>query len=145
MFVKFRPNEVEKACIRKLAELFRKGELVWDGYSNVESEGVTDENRIAIINMLRRYEFIKDSGTSGGFGGARLYLITADAEQAAREFDEWDKKEKERKDVLENLKYTMKRHPVYGWLFVIIAVIGGTSFIIHNVVSALKDLGIVKN
>lgn len=45
----------------------------------------------------------------------------------------------------ENLKYTLKRHPVWGWVFVVIAVVGGTSFIIHNVTNALRDVGILES
>jgi hypothetical protein len=145
-------SEVEVACLKKLAELFEKGCDSHDG--NPEAIGLTADNYYPVLKMLEQHGFIEDAiHTTGGF--YTLFRINASAVQTVRAIEERTRKQEEeeqrqreeeekrrleRKDIVEYVRVTLRKHPVLGWLCVAGIALTALITVLNQLLSLLKNL-----
>jgi len=135
-------NGVEVACIKLLAKRFENDQSIWDASEKWEEIGLSKENFSQVLSVLESSDVIEnvqhDSETRFSW-----FKITPTAVQLSRYFEEEERKRKEPKDVYENLLFTLKRHPIGGWAFVVVGAITFVAFMIHTIASAIKDIKVI--
>ena len=133
-------NAVEMACLKKLAELFEKGELRWNSESGWESIGLTGTNFMPVISTFKKYGYI-DGEINVNLLRHIDFSITPSAAQAVRVIA---KEEEKGKDIVEHVKVTLRNHPIIGWFTVIFIAITVFATAISQIGAALKVLGLSK-
>jgi hypothetical protein len=132
-------NELEIVCLKKLAELYEKGQFNWNKEQGFETIGLTEINFRPILTTLENAGYISTDQICGMWMGS--ISIKGSVVLAARMIA---KEENRRKDIMEYVKVTLREHPVIGWFFVISSAIVGLAIAITQIGGALKILGIIK-
>jgi hypothetical protein len=135
-------NEVEARCIKLLAKLYADGQQVWSRQTALSTIGLTEANYSQVLGLLESIGAIRDVQHNMTEAG-RFFSFRTDARavQIARELEAQEEKENERKDILEQLKVTMKRHPFGGRVTAILALVLLLATAVNQISGALRTLG----
>jgi hypothetical protein len=137
-------NEAEVICIKRLAEIFDKGQLLLTIDSEDDSDtalNLPPERREAILSTMQDLGIITEvrhSDTVPFFG----FKITSKAAQVARAILEQEKGAP--MDLVEQMRLTLRRKPLVAWPFIILLCILFIATAINQISGALKALGLTK-
>lgn len=131
-------SEIEITFLKKLAEQFEMGKIHHHG--DTDSLGLPRASKFAVLKLFEEQGYIKEPiHTVGDFYS--YFLITSKTSQAVRFMEE---KKNERKDIVELVRLTLRKHPVTAWCFIALGALLFVATAITQVGGALKVLGIVK-
>jgi hypothetical protein len=136
-------SDVEKTCLKKMAELHEKGERLWKRDLGWESIGLTEESFLPVLSGFQGYGFIENVQHTLRTRFV-MFAISATAVQTARDIAEQEKKLQEGKDIMEHVKVTLRKHPVAGWVIVVFTTVLIVATAITQIAGALKVLGLIK-
>jgi preprotein translocase subunit Sss1 len=132
-------NEVEKTCIKKLAQLFEEGKTsVEINRQGIGTFGLLPGNLLATLKMMEERGFIGDVVHSTG-GFFDMFSIRALATLEARAIITDELKKPEGKDYVESLKLTLKP----ACVFLLFTAIGFLAVVTHNIMAVLQDFHII--
>jgi len=133
----------EIACMKALASLYLSGEMVYQLGNDHSAVGLTPENYEIILGLMELCGAIHEVQHA-----ARQrywsFRISPMAVQLSRQIAEKEAEPAKRKNVVEDIKYTLQCHPVAGWLFVAFTAITLFATAITQIGGALKVVGLIK-
>lgn len=130
---------IEVECVKRLAERFERGETHLRIFGKWEQLGLTNENFIPVLTMMVSLGVIQEDNKHAG-QPFRSFAITAKSAILARQIEEHAKKQAERKDIVEIVKLTLRKHPVTAWSFLVFLAIGGLLAFVNQVLTFLKNI-----
>lgn len=136
-------TQTEIDCIKALAALYLAGHTDYFCQSGHEALGLTPENFATILGLMEHYGAIENAQHAGG-QPYFMFRVTPHAVQLARRIEAKEAEPPKRKNVVEDIKYTLQCHPVAGWLFVAFTAITLLATAITQIGGALKVVGILK-
>src|SRR5438067_219208 len=101
-------SEAEIACLKRLAELYERGQTTWQVSAGWESIGLTAENYRPVLNLLEHRGYIDWPWDAKGSDFTSI-TIRGFVIDAVREFAEQEKQKQEAKDLVESFKTTMRK------------------------------------
>lgn len=132
----------ERDCVRGLAKLFGEGHTSWSSQWTWDRIGLTEANFVPVLGMMERIGAIRNvSHTSQQ--RFSFFVIDATAVQLGRTLDEADKKGSERKDIVELVRLTLRKHPIAAWAFIAFMGLSTLITVGNQLVSLLKAFGIL--
>jgi hypothetical protein len=133
-------KDAEIACVKKLAELYAEGKVEWSGNEGWADVGLSDENYSQVLGMMESIGAI--SAVSHAMGAPFFFFnIDVKAVQIAREIEHQEAKSQERKDIVELVKLTLRKHPFTAWAFLIGVGLLGLLAAANQVISFLQNIG----
>lgn len=136
-------SSAERDCILKLAAIYWSGnpEYLWKDDPHVL--GLTADNYHVILGLMESYGAIDGAEHAAG-QPYFIFRVTPKAVQLARRIEEKEAEPPKRKNVVEDLKYTLQCHPVAGWLLIAFTAITLAATAITQIGGALKMIGLIK-
>ena len=133
----------EADCVLILAARYAKGEMAVKTDGNWPALGLTQENHIPVLTALEHYGIIGD--VMSHYGGSEFaeFTIRPIATQAARSCQARREKENERKDIVEIVRLTLRKHPVTAWSFLAFVAIGALLAFVNQVLAFLKNIHVI--
>jgi hypothetical protein len=138
-------NGVEAACLRRLAGMYEAGQPVWDiafgphAETGYRSLGLEPHQVRPVLGMLEQLGYIeKPTHTANGW--FIMFTIKGQAIQGVRMLEEQDKKKQDR-DIVDHVKTTMRKHPVWGRVIVYGGAVAVIATAVNQIVSLLKNVG----
>lgn len=128
----------EIECVKKLAERFESGKLLWRERNNWEAIGLTNENCVPVLTLLEEIGAIKEMGRSSA-GPFMMFSITAKAVIYAREIESNLAKENEPKDFVDEVKSMARKNK---WLAIAIITV---TVIVAVITGVNQGISLVKN
>ncbi len=127
-------RDAESLAIKKFAEIYSRGvsNIVCPDFREWEIE----EHRVAVMAMMEGRGLIGGRMDEAGYPFA-YFTIEPAVLIAAREIED---KEREKKDMIESLKFTVRRHPATAWSFIIFVAVGAALAFINQVLTFLKNI-----
>ena len=143
-------NEAEIACVKKLAELFGKGEgriTSWvskDENGNPVRHGLDNDvlglpsyQRIVILQTMEGLGLISD----GELTSFKNYRVTPKAVQLARAIEAKEKETREPRDIVKETYDTVRGHRILAWVLIAFFVLTATATFINQTISTFQNLG----
>jgi hypothetical protein len=136
-------NEAEIACIQELSQRFENGTTrvgtKGDEYF-YDADGLKAEF-LPILTILKEHGIISNV-THTHRGKFAVFTITSEAARVAREIAILRKEEEGNKDIVEQFRKSIRRHPITGWGLIAFLAIGFLLTLANQLVSLLKALGL---
>lgn len=132
-------TDQEEKCIQTLAQWFEDGETEVQGSHAVERMGLTWD---AFNTLMRKMHHFGAVEVRLGLdeGSVDVFQVSPYAVQLARELDA---EASIAPDFVEQIQRRLRRHPVAGWLIVIVAGLVVVSGLVANILSVLDYLGLL--
>lgn len=129
-------------CVKALAKAFEEGKLQWSDDGDLSPLGLTEENFARVMKMMELCGAITEVVHTHD-GDFSFFNISPRAVLLARQIEEQEAKSQERKDIVEIVKLTLKKHPLPAWSFLIFTAITFLAVGVHNIIAVLKDFGVI--
>jgi hypothetical protein len=131
-------NEIETACIKKLAEMFEAGKTQFRSDSELD---LPKKKREATIRTMEAQGFITGvfhDSTDPSFA----FRITPQAVQAAREIAEKEKEPKPSRNIVEEIKETAKGNRFLAWFVIGFIVLAAAVGLLNQSLELLSKFGL---
>ena len=135
-------SDDEMACIKRLVEWVESGRINITRHGGhfaglQEAVGVDHSRMIVILQMLSEHNIITDvKSTKMPF---ETFSVTSKAVQIMREIEIVRKREEEGKDIVDQVKNALRRHPIGGWLFVSFLALLALITFANQLISLIKN------
>jgi hypothetical protein len=144
--MEFRLSADETACIKKLAEKFEKNET-WINYGSENNHpdplNLPSEKREAILSLMEQMGVINEVRHSSEYRFF-LFRISPQAIQAARLISEQENKKEEPRDIVEQVKTTIRSNRIMAWVIVAFFALAALVTLLNQLLQILKTLGVLK-
>ena len=154
MEAEFHLRGIEIDCVKKLAEMFEKGDVyvtanIEDTENNFLTENqVTDqlnvppEKRAAVLETMESMGLI-DEVTHSDSLRYLAFRITSNAVQAARKLEAKLKEESEPEDLVEKIKSEARKIPAIAWTIIVFVTLAAIVTLINQGIELLQNLRLI--
>ena len=145
--MEYRLNADEAACVKQLAERFERNQAVVTLSESTDRPGcyvdpldLPAERREAILSLMEEMGVIVEVEHASEIRFFS-YSIGPRALQLVRMIAEHETRKEEPRDIVENVKTTVRGHPILAWLIIGFLVLTTLVTFLNQLLQLLKTLG----